>query len=211
VSRPASGHDPYAAFRTRDFRLFMIGSVLMQVGAGAQSVAIGWEIYSRTDNAFALGLSGLVQALPMMLLTLPAGYLADAFSRRALITLAMIGSAVTSAGLAVASIRQAPVASMYLLLLLNASVNAIARPARAAILPMLVPREVFENAASWRISLQQISAVAGPAVGGFLAAAGASLVYLAAAGSTLVFIGLLSSSRSGMRSGRVRPSRCRPC
>jgi len=182
------GHDPYAALRMRDFRFFMIGSVLAQIGAGAQSVAIGWEIYSRTNDAFALGMTGLVQAAPMMLFMLPAGYLADAFSRRALIVISMIGSAITSAGLAVASLNQAPVTAMYLLLFLNASVNVIARPARAAILPLLVPRKVFENAVSWRISLQQISSVAGPAVGGFLASAGAPLVYLVAAGTTLACV-----------------------
>jgi MFS family permease len=185
---PPRAHDPYAAFRARDFSLFMIGSLLQQVGAGAQGVAVGWEIYSRTDDAFALGMTGLVQALPMMLFTLPAGWLADAFNRRLLMAIATIGSAVTSAGLAWASMRHAPVAAMYLLLLLNASVNALARPARSAILPLLVPRSAFENAVSWRISLQQVAAVAGPAVGGFLAAAGAPLVYLAAAGTSVLFV-----------------------
>lgn len=191
MTSPATGsrgHDPYAAFRTRDFRLFMIGTLVAQIGAGAQGVAIGWEIYSRTDNAFALGLTGLVQAVPMMLFTLPAGYLADAFSRRALIVLSMIGCAATSMGLAVASLRQAPVAAMYALLLANSAVNVLARPARSAILPLLVPRRTFENAVSWRISLQQIASVAGPAIGGFLAAAGAPLVYVAAAGTSVLFL-----------------------
>ena len=119
----AAGHDPYAAFRTRDFRLFMIGTLVAQIGAGAQSVAIGWEIYSRTDNAFALGLTGLVQAVPMMLFTLPAGYLADALSRRALIVVSMLGSAATSAGLALASASEAPVVAMHALLLLNSAAN----------------------------------------------------------------------------------------
>jgi MFS family permease len=170
----------------------MLGSLLVQMGAGAQSVAVAWEIYSRTDDALALGLTGLVQALPMMLFTLPAGYLADVFSRRALIVISMIGSALTSVGLAVASLNHAPVMAVYLLLLLNSTVNALSRPARAAILPLLVPRSAFENAVSWRISLQQVSAVAGPAVGGFLAAAGAPLVYAAAAGTSVLFVLVLA-------------------
>ena len=181
-------HDPYAAFRAREFRLFMIGSFLVQIGAGAQSVAVGWEVYRRTDNAFALGLTGLVQAVPMILLTLPAGYLADAFNRRALIAVSMVGSAIASVGLAVASLREAPVSAMYLVLFLDSVFVTMARPARLAILPTLVPRSIFENAMSWRISIQQISGVTGPAVGGLLASVSMPMVYIVAAGTTLLFV-----------------------
>ncbi len=189
-------HDPYAAFGARDFRLYMIASLLVQVGTGAQSVAIGWEIYRRTDNALALGLTGLIQAVPMMLLTLPGGWLADIVSRRILIAISMVGSASASVGLALTSLHQAPVSAMYLMLLLDATFIAIARPARVAILPLLVPREAFENATSWRISVQQISAVAGPAAGGFLAAVSTPLVYFAAAGTMVVFILFLALLRA---------------
>ena len=174
----------------------MLGSFLVQIGAGAQSVAVGWEIYRRTDDALALGLTGLVQALPMILLTLPAGYLADAFNRRALIALSMIGSAGASVALAVASLHDAPVSTMYLILLLNSVFVTLARPARLAILPTLVPRASFENAMSWRISIQQVSGVAGPAGGGMLAAASMPTVYLVAAGATLLFALLLALLRA---------------
>jgi MFS family permease len=188
-------HDPYASLRERDFLLFMIGSLLVQLGTGAQSLAISWEIYSRTNSALALGMTGLVQAAPMILFTLPAGYLADRVSRKGIIVASMLGCAVTSAGLALASAHGASINLLYLLLFLNAAVNVMARPARTAILPLLVPRDVFENAVSWRISVQQVSAVAGPALGGFLVAAGASLVYLVAAVSALVFVAFLAAIR----------------
>jgi MFS family permease len=196
LRRPAGSHDPYAAFRERDFRLFMIGSFLVQIGTGAQSVAVGWEIYRRTGDALALGLTGLVQAAPMILLTLPAGYLADIASRRLLIALAMAGSAVASAGLAAGSLREAPVAAMYLLLLLDSVFNTLARPARLAILPTLVPRARFENAMSWRISVQQVSGVAGPALGGILAAVSTPAVYVCAAATTLLFAACVSVLRA---------------
>lgn len=200
-----SSHDPYAAFRVRDFRLFMIGSLLVQIGAGAQSVAVGWEIYRRTGDALALGITGLVQAAPMMLLTLPAGYLADIVSRRALIAISMAGSAIAVTGLAVASLREAPVPVMYLLLLLDSVFVTMARPARLAILPTLVPRSTFENAMSWRISIQQISGVSGPAIGGLLASVSTPLVYLAAAWMSLLFalfVGLLEV-RQDTRGGQA--------
>jgi MFS family permease len=173
----------------------MTGSLLVQLGVGAQSVAIGWEIYRRTSDALALGLTGLVQALPMMLLTLPAGYLADVFSRKTLITASMIGATLTSIGLALTSMSEASVTVMYFLLFLDATFMTLARPSRSALLPLLVPRQVFENAVSWQISVSQISAVAGPAIGGFLVAVGAPVVYLANAGTTLVFVFLLSLLR----------------
>ncbi len=202
-----SSHDPYAAFRVGDFRLFMIGSLLVQLGAGAQSVAVGWEIYRRTDNALALGLTGLVQAVPMMLLTLPAGWLADAWSRRMLLAVCSIGSAAASVGLAFASLRQAPVSAMYLILLLDGIFVTVAKPARLAILPTLVPRSIFENAMSWRISTQQVSGVAGPALGGLLAVLGTPLVYLAATGTALLSalsLALLSVRQE--RSAREAPT-----
>ena len=81
--------DPYAAFRFHDYRLFTVGWFLAMVGARVQSVAIGWEMYSRTGDALSLGLVGLAQALPTMLLALPAGYLADRFSRPLLVMISL--------------------------------------------------------------------------------------------------------------------------
>ena len=185
-------HDPYAAFRFRDFNLYLFGSLLVQLGLGAQSVAIGWEIYYRTDNTLALGLTGLVQALPMIVLTLPAGLLADVFNRKTLMMISMAGSTATSTGLALTSLYQAPVSVMYLLLFLDACLMTLARPARSAFLPLLVPRRSFENAVKWRISIMQICAVAGPAIGGFLITLGAPVVYIANACTTALYVGFLA-------------------
>jgi len=196
MSQPSSsGHDAYAAFRFADYRLYVLGSLLVRMGTGAQGVALGWEIYELTDDPLALGLTGLMQALPMIALTLPAGYLADRFRRRVLIMLGMLGIGMTSAGLAVASIRGAPVGTMYAILFLNAAFMTLTRPAQVALLPMTVPRRVFENAVSWRIGLLQFAAVAGPAIGGFLAAVSVPLVYTINGGTALVFILLLMALR----------------
>ena len=80
-----AGHDPYAALRHPDYRRLLAGSVLAAVGSEMQSVAVGWELYQRTSSAWALGLVGLVQLLPVLLLSLPAGHAADRYSRKRLL------------------------------------------------------------------------------------------------------------------------------
>lgn len=102
----AYGRDPYAAFRVRDYRHYMFGWIIYLVGMRIQSVAIGWETYQRTGEALALGLVGLVQALPAIGLAVPVGYLADRFSRRTLVMMSTLGTAVTSLGLVALSFAQ---------------------------------------------------------------------------------------------------------
>jgi MFS family permease len=207
--RHVSKHDAYAAFRFTNFRLYVLGSLLVRLGTGAQSVALGWEIYDLTGDALALGLTGLMQAVPMIALTLPAGYLADRFSRRLMISLSMLGIGLTSIGLAIASIGRAPVGTMYAILFCNAAFATLCRPAQTALLPMTVPRTVFENAVSWRIGLLQFSAVAGPAIGGFLAAVSVPLVYAINAGAALLFILILMALRLREAEHRSQPATLR--
>ena len=72
---------PYAVLRNRDFRLFLISRFVASFGQQMLTVAVGWELYERTGSAMALAWVGLVQALPIMLLALPAGQLADRLDR----------------------------------------------------------------------------------------------------------------------------------
>src|SRR5262252_4484207 len=96
-------HDPYAAFRFGDFSLFTIGNLLSITGRLMLAVAVEWEIYARTHSATALGLVGLAIAVPVVTLSLPAGHLADRFSRKHIILTAQIFSALISLALAVVS------------------------------------------------------------------------------------------------------------
>jgi MFS family permease len=96
-------HDPYAAFRFANFNLYMTGNLLAIVGRQMLAVAVEWEIYRRTHSATALGLVGLVLAIPVVCLSLPAGHLADKYSRKHIIMVAQFFSAIASAGLAIVS------------------------------------------------------------------------------------------------------------
>ncbi len=185
-------HDPYAAFRISAYRWYVIGWFIASVGTRIQSVAIGWEMYQRTGQPLSLGLVGLAQALPTMLLALPAGYLADKFSRPRLTMISLSAMTVTSLGLAFLSFTEGSTWWMYVLLLLDASAVMIGRPARVALVPQLVPTHVFPNAVTWNTSLMQISGVLGPAVGGFIVAQYVPAAYVVTACTSLLFIFMLA-------------------
>ncbi len=101
LEQPA--HDPYAAFRFSDFSLFTAGNFLAITGRLMLAVAVEWELYARTHSATALGLVGLVIAIPVVTLSLPAGHLADRLSRKHIILVSQIFSTLASLALALVS------------------------------------------------------------------------------------------------------------
>jgi MFS family permease len=181
-------HDPYSALRIALFRNYLLASSLVSMGTAAQGLAIGWEVYDRTGEAISLGLVGLVQAIPMLLFTLPAGYLADVYDRRKLMMISLAGGTLTSLGLAAFSYYEMSVNWMYVLLFMDATILRMGGPARSAIMPLLVPEEEFENAVKWRTSLQQITGIGGPAIGGFIIAYNLQAAYVLSAFSSFAFI-----------------------
>lgn len=185
-------HDPYAAFRIPYYRAYVLGWFIAMAGTRIQSVAIGWEMYQRTGEAMSLGLVGLAQAVPTMLLALPAGYLADRFNRTHLMMVSLVAMTITSLGLAVLSYTGGSVTLMYIVLFLDASAVMLGRPARAALLPQIVPPSVFPNAVAWNTSLSQISSVMGPALGGIVIAFSVPFAYVITAATSLIFIVMLA-------------------
>jgi MFS family permease len=157
-------HDPYHALRHADYRRLLAGNMLASIGTEMQSVAVGWELYERTDSALALGLVGLVQVLPVVLLSLPAGHAADRHSRQRLLIGAQGLMAGASLGLAALSFFHGPVSLVYGCLLL-AGVNS---PARWALVPQVVPVEALANAMTWNSSGWQVASMVGPALGGLV-------------------------------------------
>src|SRR3954471_23173789 len=97
-------HDPYAALRFRDYRFYSIGWLCASIGFQMQLAAIGWEIYKWTGSAMKMGLAGGIQALPLIILALPAGHLADRYNRRTLAALGQVTAAICSIALAMLSL-----------------------------------------------------------------------------------------------------------
>src|SRR5438552_8455879 len=126
VVPPVPRHDPYAAFRSCGFRFFTTGNLLSILGRQMLAVAVEWEIYRRTHSATALGLVGLVFAIPIVGLSLPAGHLADRISRKHIILVSQIFSSVTSALLALVSWQHLAIPEMSILRACNHGLSAIA-------------------------------------------------------------------------------------
>ncbi len=119
-------HDPYAAFRSGDFSLFTAGNLLSITGRLMLAVAVEWEVYARTHSATALGLVGLVIAVPVVTLSLPAGHLADRFSRKRIILISQIFSLLTSLALALVSWKHLAIPAIAPLRGSNRVLSAIA-------------------------------------------------------------------------------------
>src|SRR5436305_2695913 len=105
LERPAAKHDPYAAFRISAFRFYTAGNLISVIGRLMFIVAVEWEMYGRTHSATALGLVGLVIAVPVVLLSLPAGHVADRFPRKRIVLVTQALSAICSLALAFVSLH----------------------------------------------------------------------------------------------------------
>ena len=190
-------HDPYTVLRDPNFRRMVLAGMMATVGNQMQGVAIGWELYERTSSPLALGMVGLAQVLPVILLAIPAGHAADRHSRTWLIIMANGLLLLATSGLALLSAWQGPVYLTYLFLLFTGAAQALNRPARWAILPQVVPRELLLSAVTWNTSAWQVAAMAGPALGGLvIAMAGnATTCYVINAGCSALVISLTASLR----------------
>ena len=191
---PVGQHDPYSALRLRSYRLFISGRMIFLLGSQMQSAAVGWQIYERLGSKMALGWVGLVQMIPILLLTLPAGNLADRLNRKKIIIGAQTLFLICSLGLGAVSLFHGAVVWIYTLLFFLAVGRSLSMPAMGALLPTVIPREVWGNATTWNSSVFELTQMVGPAVaGGLIAASGGStFVYFFAAACALASLLLFS-------------------
>lgn len=201
--------DPYRALRGRDFRLLLVGVFLGSFGQQMLSVALGWELYERTGSALALGGIGLALILPVIFLSLPAGHVADRYSRKKVMLCGQIAVAVGALGLAALSLTQGPLLPIYGCLIIIGSAQAFNNPASSALVAQVIPPDAYESAITWRSSVGQISAVLGPAAGGFLIwlLGGATWVFVLHAVAALSFALLLSVLRVRVQQTRAAGGR----
>ena len=167
---PAKSHEPYVILRNRDLVYFLTGRLVSGFGQQMLTVAVGWELYERTHSALALGFVGLTEVIAIILFTLPAGHLADNHDRKHIIRTAMLVIATSSLGLALIAWLKAPVVWYYLCLFIAASALTFLRPASAAFITGLVPRQLLSSAIAWNSSTFQLSCILGPVAGGALIA-----------------------------------------
>jgi MFS family permease len=165
---PAVASHPYAVFENRDFRFYIVARFIASLGQQMLAYAVGWELYARTHSLLTLGLVGLVQMLPMVVCTLPAGHVADSFNRKKIILTTTLLVATASLALMLISLLQAKVFWIYFCLVVIGGARTFLWPASAAFLPSLVPRHQFARAVTFSSGTFQLSSIAGPMVGGAL-------------------------------------------
>src|SRR6202167_4905905 len=157
------------AFTHPDFVLFQIARFLIVAADEMQAVAVGWQVYEITKRALDLGLVGLAQFLPGILLFLVSGHASDRFERRKVLGVCYAGYALCSALLLVIAERGAhSVQAIYAVLIRLGVVRSFNGTASRSILPQLVPEEHFANAVAWNATTFQTATILGPSLGGIL-------------------------------------------
>jgi MFS family permease len=192
---------PFAVLKIRDFRNFFIARTCMVLGVNILGTAVGWQVYEITKDAFSLGMIGLAEFLPFLVVTLLGGYVADIFDRRKIILTCVFLYSLCALGLYFLTTKfsfildSQGVISIFVLVGLIGLVRGFFGPAQSSFSSQLIPNELFTNAATWSSMGWQIAAVGGPAIGGLLCAIskGASSSYLTAACLAIIGLGLFFS------------------
>jgi len=182
LDKPAASLSDARIFRQRTFIQFWTARLLAGLSFQVVAVALGWQIYALTHSAYALGMVGLAQFLPMFALTLVVGHVADRYDRRLVVS---IGTALNAAAVLLLALGSwqgwlGP-ASLYLLAAVSGGARAFVTPTQMAMLSGLVPRPLLQRATALSSSIGQTAQVAGPALGGLLYACGAPAAYGCAA------------------------------
>ncbi|TKT82936.1 MFS transporter [Aquamicrobium sp. LC103] len=189
----AASDDRYAAFRHSSYLRFWAARFLTTFATQIVSVAVGWQIYDLTRDPFDLGLVGLIQFAPSLLLFLVTGVASDRFGRRLIMGLAAVLEALCAIALLVLTLRGlTSAAEVFVVLAVFGVARAFFGPAAASLVANLVPPEDFANAVAWNSSAWQTATIVGPVAGGLLyglapeAAYSVAAVFMAVAG-VLVF------------------------
>jgi MFS family permease len=172
------GSDPAGTYRARDVPLFLCCRFFSTVAMQVQSVAVGWRIYEITHNPLSLGLAGLSQFLPMFALTLPAGAFVDRSDPRRVLSLSFWVEALC--GLSLLAITMGGTRqewAYYAVLVVFGAARGSAGPSSLSMMPFLVTPEKLPRAIALNSSIFQVAVIVGPALGGFIYAAGPSFAF----------------------------------
>jgi len=156
---------------SRSFRLLWIGQLISLSGSQLRLVALPYQIYLLTGSSFAVGLIGVVQAVPLLVLSLFGGVIADAVDRRRLLLITQVGLAAVSLALALATqLGSSSVPLLYVLTAAGACFSALDNPTRASLAPTLVDRRHIRAAMALNQTIFQFALVFGSALAGFIIA-----------------------------------------
>jgi MFS family permease len=177
----------WSALRHRGFALFIGMRIVSQFGTQIVAVAVGWQVYDLTRNPADLGLVGLFQFAPALLLVLVTGAVCDRFNRRIIAAICFVGEGLCAATILVLTWQGAiGVGIIFFLLVLFGVARAFVNPATQSLVPNLVPEKDLSSAIALSSSSWQVATVVGPAIGGLLYGISAETAYGAAVACFLV-------------------------
>lgn len=185
----------WAAFRNRAFMTYWLSRLASGFAVQIQTVAVGWQVYDLTRNPLDLGLVGLSQFLPALLLVLVTGAVADRFRRRTIMAICLTAEALCAAALlAFSAAGMREVWLVFLILAAFGTARAFYGPAQQSLLPNIVPPEILSNAIALNSTGWQLATIVGPVIGGLLygispeAAYGTALALLLLAGILILTV-----------------------
>lgn len=159
-------------------------------------VALGWHMYDLTGSAWDLGMVGLFQFVPALVMTLPAGHLADRLNRARIFSVCMFAQGAVAGVLWWATLAHHTSRDLILgLSVILGLARAFQMPAQQALVPLLVPKNLLQRAIAISASGMEVAVICGPALGGLIYTTGAAHVYLSCAILLLMAFGLASTIR----------------
>jgi MFS family permease len=166
-----TGHDPLATLRLPAFRAYALSRVAAGAAMTMIQATIVWQVYAISESALQLGMIGLVRFVPALGISLVGGAVADAYNRRNVILLAQIVPLLATVLLVSATATgTVTLLLLYAVVLVTGLASSFENPARQALLPAIVPRELFTNAITVNSTLQSLAFMSGPAIGGVIIA-----------------------------------------
>ena len=168
--------DPFSALRIPEFRWFILMRLAIVLAWSMQFVLIEWEVYRITKDPWSLGLIGLMEVIPAIVMALFAGHIVDQSEKRNMLLKCFAGTATISIlfcylvhpETATTIGKQTFLYAIYALVFLGGIIRSFIIPSVFSLLGLIVPKSQFTNAATWSSSSWQVSAVIGPALAGFL-------------------------------------------
>jgi MFS family permease len=190
--------------RLPSFLRFWSARTCSTIAFQVTAVVVGWQVFTLTNSTFELGLVGLMQFLPMLVFTLPAGHVADRYDRRTVIRLCQTAEALAAAGLAVGSYGGwLGVHGIFAAVAVIGAARTFESPTVSALLPGVVPVSLLSSALALSASAIQTATIVGPALGGLLYLSGPGLAYAVIAALFCVAHALVA----GIRLERAPPRR----
>ena len=168
-------NDPYAALRIKEFNIFLLLRFALVFGWSMQFIVIEWQVYSMTKDPWSLGIIGLMEVVPAVLMALFAGHIVDQKEKRNLLIKCILGFSTISLGLFILSkpsvletySRQTILYAIYFMVFLGGIVRSFLGPTIFSLIAVIVPKKAYPNAATWSSTTWQMASVLGPALAGF--------------------------------------------